>query len=111
MRPKTAAEKAFCALGPVAEAFINGAAAAGVTRLGSELAELNTLRAAHGQQAFLAALDRAVAFGRWRAADVRSILAAGTGAPQPAAAGEALTLGLPVVPVRPLSDYAIGSRS
>ena len=39
-----------------------------------ELAELNTLRAAHGEQAFLAALDRAVAFGRWRAADVRSIL-------------------------------------
>ena len=48
MRPKTAAEKEFCALGPVAEAFITGAAAAGSTRLGSELAELNTLRAAHG---------------------------------------------------------------
>ena len=81
VRPKTAAEKAFCALGPVAEAFITGAAAAGNTRLGRELAELNTLRAAHGEQAFLAALDRAVAFGRWRAADVRSILAAGAGDP------------------------------
>ncbi len=34
VRPKTAAEKAFCALGPVAEAFITGAAAAGNTRLG-----------------------------------------------------------------------------
>ena len=53
VRPKTAAEKAFCALGPVAEAFITGAAAAGHTRLGPELAELNTLRAAHGEQAFL----------------------------------------------------------
>ena len=42
VRPKTAAEKAFCALGPVAEAFITGAAAAGNTRLGPELAELNT---------------------------------------------------------------------
>ena len=49
VRPKTAAEKAFCALGPVAEAFITGAAAAGHTRLGPELAELNTLRAAHGE--------------------------------------------------------------
>ena len=46
VRPKTAAEKEFCALGPVAEAFITGAAAAGHTRLGPELAELNTLRAA-----------------------------------------------------------------
>ena len=108
MRPRTAAEKEFCALGPVAEAFITGAAAAGHTRLGPELAELNTLRAAHGEQAFGAALDRAVAFGRWRAADVRSILAAGPGTPAPRAAGDALVLELPVVPVRPLSDYAIG---
>jgi hypothetical protein len=109
VRPGTTAEKEFCALGPVAEAFITGAAAAGCTRLGTELAELNTLRAAHGEQDFLAALDRAVAFCRWRAADVRSILAAGAGAPQPAPAGDALTLDLPSVPVRPLADYAIGS--
>ena len=108
VRPKTAAEKAFCALGPVAEAFITGAAAAGHTRLGPELAELNTLRAAHGEQAFAAALSRAVAFSRWRAADVRSILAAGPGTPDPRAAGDALVLELPVVPVRPLADYAIG---
>jgi len=111
VRPKTAAEKEFCALGPVAEAFITGAAAAGNTRLGPELAELNTLRAAHGEQAFLAALDRAVAFGRWRAAGVRSILAAGPGTADPRAAGDALVLELPVVPVRPLADYAIGGLS
>ena len=49
----------------------------GTPRPGPELAELNTLRAAHGEEMFAAALDRAVAFGRWRAADVRSILAAG----------------------------------
>jgi transposase len=109
VRPKTTAEKQFCALGPVAEAFITGAAAAGATRLPAELAELNTLRAAHGDSEFLAALDRAVAFSRWRAADIRSILAAGAGAPQPAAAGDALALDLPAVPVRPLADYAIGS--
>ena len=87
VRPKTAAEKEFCALGPVAEAFITGAAAAGHTRLGPELAELNTLRAAHGDDAFLAALDRAVAFSRWRAAVVRSILAAGPGTADPARPG------------------------
>jgi transposase len=57
VRPKTTAEKEFCSLGPVAEAFITGAAAAGSTRLGTDLAELNTLRAAHGDEAFLAALD------------------------------------------------------
>jgi len=111
VRPKTAAEKEFCALGPVAEAFITGAAAAGCTRLPAELSELNTLRASHGEQAFLAALDRAVAFSRWRAADVRSILAAGAGAPQPRTAGDALALDLPAVPVRPLADYAIGALS
>ena len=110
VRPKTAAEKAFCALGPIAEAFITGAAAAGNTRLGPELAELNTLAAAHGEQVFLDALARAVAFGRWRAADVRSILAAGTGTPQPTTAGDALVLELPRVPTRVhCRDYAIGT--
>jgi transposase len=111
VRPRTAAEKEFCALGPVAEAFITGAAAAGHTRLGPELAELNTLRAAYGEEMFGAALDRAVAFGRWRAADVRSILAAGPGTADPRTAGDALVLELPVVPVRPLADYAIGGLS
>jgi transposase len=111
VRPKTVAEKQFCALGPVAEAFITGAAAAGHTRLGPELAELNTLRAAHGEGEFLAALDRAVAFSRWRAADVRSILAAGAGLPLPQAAGDRLAVDLPAVPVRPLADYALGRLS
>ncbi len=109
MRPKTLAEKAFCALGPVAEAFITGAAAAGHTRLGPELEQLVALQAAHGRDALLAALERAVTFGRWRAADVRAILAAGAGTPQPQQAGDALALELPVVPTRPLSDYAIGA--
>jgi transposase len=106
-RASTAAEKAFLALGPVAEAFLKGAAAAGVTRLGVELEELAGLEAAHGREVLVAALERAVAFGRWRAADVRSILAAGTGTPQPTGPGEALVIPLPIVPTRPLSDYAI----
>jgi hypothetical protein len=57
VRPRTVAEKEFCTLGPIAEAFITGAAAAGNTRLGPELAELNTLHAAHGNAAFLDALS------------------------------------------------------
>jgi transposase len=111
VRPGTAAEKEFCSLGPVAEAFLTGAAASGSTRLGTDLAELNTLRAAHGEEAFAAALDRAVAFSRWRPGDVRSILAAGNGTADPRPAGDALVLDLPVVPVRPLADYAIGALS
>ena len=111
VRPRTAAEKEFCALGPAAEAFLTGAAASGATRLGSDLAELNTLRAAHGDEQFAAALDRAVAFCRWRPADVRSILAAGAGTADPRPAGNALVLDLPAVPVRPLADYAIGGLS
>lgn len=105
IRPKTVAEKTFCALGPAASAFIAGAAGAGHTRLGPELAELNTLAAAHGQLAFVAALERAVAFGRWKAADVRSILAAGAGTPRPRPAGEALVIDLPVATARALAEY------
>jgi phage tail protein X len=109
VRPRTAAEREFCCLGPVAEAFITGAAAAGSTRLGTDLAELNTLRAAHGDEVFLDALDRAVAFCRWRPAEVRSILAAGPGTADPRPAGNPLALDLPAVPVRSLADYAIGA--
>jgi transposase len=111
VRPKTNTEKAFCALGLVAESFIKGAAAAGNTKLGSDLDELTGLIAAHGTDPVLAALARAVQFGRFRAGDVRSILAAGTGLPRPTRPGEALIFDLPVVPTRPLSDYAIGARS
>jgi len=59
----------------------------------------------------IAALERAVAFGRFRAADVVSILAAGHGGPRPTRSGEALIVELPVVPLRSLSDYAIGEKS
>ena len=42
-RPRTPAEREFLALGPVAEQFLTGAAAAGVTKLGTEIAEILTL--------------------------------------------------------------------
>lgn len=106
-RPKTAAEKAFLGLGPVAEAFLTGAAAAGVTKLTSEISEILILQAAHGTEPLLAALERAVTFGRWRAADVRSILAAAGAAPTPRPAGDALVLTLPRVPTRSLDAYRI----
>jgi hypothetical protein len=107
VRAKTLVEKEFCALGEVAEAFITGAAAAGVSKLPTELAAILTLRHSHGESALQAALERAVRFGRWRAADIRSILAAGAGTPQPRPPGEALVLQLPIVTTRSLSDYAM----
>jgi hypothetical protein len=104
-RARTAAEKQFLALGDAAAAFLTGAAAAGVANLPREISEILTLQAAHGDTALLAALARAVEFRRWRAGDVRSILAVAGAAPQPSPAGQALVLTLPSVPVRPLSDY------
>ncbi len=106
-RPKTDIEKQFCGLGEDAAAFLVGAAAIGNTRLGSELEVLLALGAAHGEAALVTALHRAVAFRRFRAADVRSILAAGTGTPQPRPAGDALVLDLPVAPTRSLDAYKI----
>jgi hypothetical protein len=106
-RPRTAAEQQFCALGEDAEAFLVGAAAIGNTRLGSELEVLLGLGAAHGTDVLVAALRRAVAFKRFRAADVRSILAAGAGTPHPRPAGDALILDLPVAPTRSLEAYKI----
>jgi len=105
--PRTAAEQAFCALGPVAEQWLRSAAASGNTRLGPELAELAALEAAHGADLFVAALERAITFGRWRASGVRAILAAGTGLPQPTAPGEALVIELPVTASRSLAAYRL----
>ena len=82
-----------------------------ITSLKGDLDELAQMEAAHGKAVLLAALERAASFGRFRAHDVRSIIAAGTGAPRPAAPGEALIVELPLVPTRSLSDYAIGEQS
>jgi hypothetical protein len=79
-----------------------------MTSLKGDLEELAQMEAAHGRDVLLAALERATAFGRFRAHDVRSIIAAGTGVPRPAAPGEALIVELPLVPTRSLADYAIG---
>jgi hypothetical protein len=110
-RPKTVAEKQFLALGPVAEEFLTGAAAAGVARLAAELPDITALADSHGRGALLGALEPAVAFGRWRAADVRSILAAGTGVQIPTAPGRPIVLTLPTFTARPLPDYAIDAEA
>jgi hypothetical protein len=78
-----------------------------VSTLAREISQILTLRAAHGDAAVAAALGRAVQFRRWRADDVRSILASAGAAPAPRPAGQALVLTLPQVPVRPLPDYTI----
>jgi transposase len=110
VRPKSPTETAFCALGPAADAFIKGAAAHGMTGLARDLATLASLEAVHGRAPVIAALERAVAFGRFRAADVVSILASRHGLPRPTRPGQALIVDLPAVGTRPLSDYAIGGR-
>lgn len=104
---RTAAELAFCALGPVAQQWLRYAAASGNTRLGPELSELAALEAAHGRDTLVAALERAITFGRWRASGVRSILAAGAGVAQPTAPGQALVIELPTTASRSLADYRL----
>ncbi len=107
IKPRSVAEMAFCNLGPVAQLWLRSAAASGNTRLGPELAELASLEAAHGREALIGALERAITFGRWQASGVRSILAAGTGVAHPTAPGQALILELPATAQRPLSEYRI----
>ena len=107
VRPRSAAEIAFLALGEPAETWLRSAAASGNTRLGPELAELAALEAAHGRDDLIAALKRACQFGRWNAAGVRSILAAGAGVPTPTAPGQALVIALPATATRSLADYRL----
>jgi transposase len=106
VRPKTTTEKAFVALGPVAEEFIKQAAAAGATKLASDLEELSSLESAHGREVLVAALERAVEFSRFRASDVRAIIEAGQAVHRPVAAGQAVILDMPRAHERPLSAYA-----
>ena len=109
VRPRTHAELAFLSLGPHAERFLRAAAAAGTQRLATELGQILELEPTWGRGLLVAALERAAQFRRFRAVDVRAILAAGQGVPMPRLPGAALTLPLPEVPVRPLSAYALAA--
>lgn len=105
-RPRTEAERAFLSLGEVATAWLRGAAATASTRLPAELSELGRLEAAFGREQLIAAIERAVHFGRFRAADVQAILEAGTGVQRPARKGEALVVPIGEVRARSLAEYA-----
>jgi len=107
VRPRTPAEIAFLSIGPVAEAFLRAAAAAGMTKLSTELGLITDLERAHGRAAMVAALERALAFRRFRAADIRSILAQGPGTQVTTPVGGPLPVDLPAVSVRSLAAYAI----
>jgi transposase len=106
IRPRSQTEQAFVALGPVAERFLRAAAAAGTPRLTTELAAIVALAASHGEDALVAALERATTFRRFTAAGVRAVLAAGPAAPTITEPGQPLAIQLPAPPTRPLAAYA-----
>ncbi len=107
-RPRTEAEHAIVGFGEIGVAFLKAAAAAGATKLGSELPAIVALEASYGREALSAALERATAFSRFGLSDIRSILDAGQGVPRLTVVGERIEVPLPAVPTRPLSDYAPG---
>lgn len=107
VRPRSAAERAFLQLGPVAEDFLRAAAAAGTNKLPGELAGIVELAGAYGRDQVVAALERGLMFRRFTAADIRSILQAGIGVAQAVDEGPPVDHGLPQVAVRDLSAYAI----
>lgn len=108
-RARSEVERRFLALGDHADAFIRAGAAAGMTMLPKEIETIvNELLPAHGDEAVTRALERAVRFSRFRADDVRSILAIGPAAPEPVDAGDQVVIDLPVVEQRALDAYRIG---
>jgi len=111
IRPRTESEVRFLALGPVAAPFLRAAAAAATPRLAAELAAIVDLERSHGREALVAALERALAYRRFRAADVRAILAAGPGVPGYREPGRPLSIETPVVPVRSLDAYILEPAS
>ena len=107
-RARTEAEKIVLELGEDAAMFIRDGAAAGVTTLPKEIIEIVTeILPAHDKTAVIKAIARATRFGRFRAGDIRSILAIGPAGPEPAAAGENIIVALPTSEVRSLDAYRI----
>lgn len=108
-RARTEVEHAFLAMGDPADAFIRAGAAAGMTMLPKEIDVIvNDLLPAHGADAVTRALERAVRFSRFRAEDIRSILAIGPASPEPVDAGDPVVIDLPTVEQRGLDAYRIG---
>ena len=106
------AEKAFCALGPVADAFIKGAAARGMTGLArATWTSSPTWRpSTAGRRCSPPSNGPSPSGGSgpptWSPSSTPAPVC-----PRPTRPGEALIVELPLVPVRSLSDYAIGGES
>lgn len=95
-------------MGDPAEAFIRQGAAAGCTMLAKEIGEIvDDLLPAHGPDLVAKALARAVRFGRFRAGDIRSILAIGTALPEPSAGGANVVVELPAAEIRSFDAYRL----
>jgi hypothetical protein len=95
-RARTDIEREFLALGEPAEAFIRQGAAAGMTMLPKEIVEIVTdLLPAHGHELVARGVARAARFSRFRAADVRSILAIGPAIIEPVDVGNDVVVALP----------------
>ena len=76
--------------------------------LPKEIIEIvDDLLPAHGAELVAKAMARAARFGRFRAADVRSILAIGPALPEPAVAGDDVVVDLPAAEVRSFDAYRI----
>lgn len=107
-RARSDVERQFLALGEPAEMFIRQGAAAGVATMSKEIIEIVTdLLPAHGPDAVTKAIARAARFGRFRAGDVRSILAIGPAGQEPVDAGRSVVVDLPSSEVRSLDAYRI----
>ena len=107
-RARTDTERAFLTLGEPAEAFIRAGAAAGATMLPKEIVEIVAdLLPVHGPDALAGTLTRATRFGRFRAADIRSVLAIGLAAPEPVEPGDRVVFDLPAAEVRSFDAYRI----
>lgn len=79
-----------------------------MTMLPKEIIEIvDDLLPAHGPELVAKALNRAARFGRFKAADVRSILSIGTAVVEPAQPGDNIVVTLPAAEVRSFDAYRI----
>jgi hypothetical protein len=112
LRPRTAAERAFLALGPEAGAYLRAGAAAGAGRLSERIDDALQLAAVRGEAQTRAALNRSERFARFGRGDLEAIAEA-LGATPPERCGEEPPLSLagpPQVPTRAIDAYAHAER-
>ncbi len=108
VRARSAAEQAFCALGPIAQQWLRSAAASGNTRLGPELAEGSppSRPRTAARRCSPRWSGRSPSAGGEPAGSGRS-WPPGAGVCQPTAPGQALVIELPATASRSLADYRL----